>query len=159
MHLEANACIPVRVEELERAPVQREERPHAGVEPRGRRAPPEAPEPAHEGGVERRAENERVTAGHELAHPLADHPRRRERIRHARHDPARVSERYASAYRAPLEHGHRRARARELPCAGEPDHASADDGDRRQRTVACSRSSEARIAAAARSPLSIAVSV
>ena len=129
MHLELDARVAIRVEQLERAPVQVEQSTHARVEARGRGAAPEPPQPAHERRVERGAENERIAARHELAYALTNHPRRGKWRCHARNDPARVAARDAAADLAALEQGHLCTVSSELPRTGEPDDPTTDDDD------------------------------
>ena len=122
--------LAVAVVELERPPVQLEQRAQACVEARGRGAAPELPEPTHERRVERGAEDERIPSRDELRHALANHSGRRQREGQAGNDPAGVPARDAATDLAALEQRHRSTRTGQLPGAGKPDDATADDDDR-----------------------------
>ena len=79
VHLEPHAFVPVAVEEVEGARVQRQESANARVESCRRAAAAELPQPANERRIRRRVKHEGTTAGDELANSLSHHPGRRQR--------------------------------------------------------------------------------
>jgi hypothetical protein len=125
MHLELDPGSDVRVEELERSPVEDEERLDAFLPTRPRRTTAKAQKPAEEGRVEAGVDDERTASEHS-SQAFANDSRSREREAEAGDYPTCVSKGSAAPDGASLEDADLGPRARELVGAAQPDDATTD---------------------------------